>query len=103
MRNTLLQMVQSILSDMDSEAVNSISDTVEAEQVASVIQETFFNIVAARYIPEHRPLIKLTSGTGNGTRATMDDFDFQVAPAQEPVAQPAQATTAPQGNLSDIG
>ena len=49
------------------------------------------------------PLIKLTSGTGNGTRATMDDFDFQVAPAQEPVAQPVQATTAPQGNLSDIG
>ncbi len=61
MRNTLLQMVQSILSDMDSEAVNSISDTVEAEQVASVIQDTFFNIVAARDIPEHRQLIKLTS------------------------------------------
>ena len=44
MRNTLLQMVQSILSDMDSEAVNSISDTVEAEQVASVIQDTFFEL-----------------------------------------------------------
>ena len=49
------------------------------------------------------PLIKLTSGTGNGTRATMDDFDFGVAPAPQPVAQPVQATTAPQGNLSDIG
>ena len=54
-------MVQSILSDMDSEAVNSISDSVEAEQVASVIQDTFFNLIAARDIPEHRQLIKLTA------------------------------------------
>jgi hypothetical protein len=50
-----------------------------------------------------QPLIKLTSGTGNGTRATMDDFDFQVAPAPQPVAQPVAQTVAPQGNLSDIG
>lgn len=58
-------MVQSILSDMDSEAVNSISDSVEAEQVASVIQDTFFNLIAARDIPEHRQLIKLTSLADN--------------------------------------
>lgn len=61
MKRTLLEMVQSILSDMDSEAVNSISDSVEAEQVASVIQDTFFNLIAARDIPEHRQLIKLTA------------------------------------------
>jgi hypothetical protein len=36
MKRTLLEMVQSILSDMDSEDVNSISDTNEAEQIASV-------------------------------------------------------------------
>ena len=58
-------MVQSILSDMDSEAVNSISDSVEAEQVASVIQDTFFNLIAARDIPEHRQLIKLTALADN--------------------------------------
>ena len=61
MKRTLLEMVQSILSDMDSESVNSISDSVEAEQIASVIQDTFFNLIAARDIPEHRQLIKLTS------------------------------------------
>lgn len=61
MKRTLLEMTQSILSDMDSEAVNSISDTVEAQQIASVIEDTFFNIVAAKDIPEHRQLIKLTS------------------------------------------
>ena len=61
MKKTLLEMVQSILSDMDSEAVNSIDDTVEAQQIASVIEDTYYNIVAARDIPEHQQLLKLTS------------------------------------------
>ena len=61
MRRTLLSMVQSILSDMDSEDVNSISDTVEAQQIASVIQDTYFNIIAAREIPEHKQMLQLTS------------------------------------------
>lgn len=54
-------MTQSILSDMDSEGVNSIADTVEAMQVASVIEDTFYNIISARDIPEHRQLVKLVS------------------------------------------
>ena len=61
MKKTLLEMVSSILSDMDSEAVNSISDTVEAQQVASVIEDVYYNIIAARNIPEHQQLLKLTS------------------------------------------
>jgi len=61
MKKTLLEMVSSILSDMDSEAVNSIGDSVEAQQIASVIEDTYFNIIAARDIPEHRQLLKLTS------------------------------------------
>ena len=65
MKRTLLEMTQSILSDMDSEAVNSISDTVEAQQIASVIEDTFFNITSARDIPEHRQLIKLTALSNN--------------------------------------
>tara|TARA_S200002703_G_scaffold159788_1_gene174705 strand:+ start:2978 stop:3709 length:732 start_codon:yes stop_codon:yes gene_type:complete len=69
MRNTLLEMVQSILSDMDSENVNSISDSVEAQQVASVIEDTFFNIIAAREIPEHKQLLKLTA-LADSTRPT---------------------------------
>ena len=61
MKKTLLELVQSILSDMDSEPVNSISDSIEAEQIASVIEDTYFNFISAREIPEHRQLIKLTS------------------------------------------
>ena len=60
MKRTLLEIVQSILNDMDSEAVNSISDTVEAEQIASVVEDTYYNIVAAREIPEHKQLLEMT-------------------------------------------
>tara|TARA_R100000030_G_scaffold25653_1_gene18636 strand:- start:1078 stop:1755 length:678 start_codon:yes stop_codon:yes gene_type:complete len=46
---------------MDSENVNTIADTVEAQQVASVVEDTYFNIIAARDIPEHNKLIPLVS------------------------------------------
>lgn len=61
MKRTLLSMVQSVLSDMDSEPVNSIFDTEEAQQVASVFRDTYFNIIAARDTPEHDQLVKLTA------------------------------------------
>ena len=60
-KKSLLEIVQSILSDMDSEDVNSIADTLEAQQVAKVVEDTFYNIVATRSIPEHASLIKLTA------------------------------------------
>jgi len=63
MKTTLLQVVQSILSDMDSEEVNSISDTIEAQQVASVVEDTYYNIIAAREIPEHNKLMSLTAAS----------------------------------------
>ena len=69
MKRDLLSMVQSILSDMDSEDVNAISDSVEAQQVASVIEDTYYNLVADRTIPEHKELLKLTSLSDN-TRPT---------------------------------
>ena len=63
MKKTLLQIVQSILSDMDSEDVNSLSDSVEAQQIASIVEDTFYNIVATRLIPEHQELLKLTAAS----------------------------------------
>lgn len=61
MKQTLLEIVQSILSDMDSEEVNSISDSVEAMQIASVVEDTFFNVVSLKDIPEHKKILRLTS------------------------------------------
>jgi hypothetical protein len=54
---------------MDSEDVNAISDTLEAQQVASVIEDTYYNIISARDIPEHQQLLKLTS-LSDSTRPT---------------------------------
>ena len=58
---TLLEIVQKILSDMDAEEINSIGDTTESTQVASIVEDTFYNIISNRLIPEHQQLIKLTS------------------------------------------
>lgn len=60
MKKTLLAIVQEILSDMDSEEVNSIADSVEATQVASIVKRTFENLIATREIPEHKQLLQLT-------------------------------------------
>ena len=60
-KKTLLQIVQNILSDMDSEDVNSLNDSIEAQQVASIVEDTYYNIIATRHIPEHQELIKLTA------------------------------------------
>lgn len=61
MKKSLIEIVQNILSDMDSEEVNSIGDSVEAMQVATIVETTFHNIIATRLVPEHKELIKLTA------------------------------------------
>lgn len=60
-KKSLLEIVQDILSDMDSEEVNSIADTLESDQVARVVETTYYDLIADRDIPEHYGLIKLTA------------------------------------------
>ena len=45
-KETLIDIVQDILSDADSDDVSSISDTVEADQCARVVRDVFNQIVA---------------------------------------------------------
>jgi hypothetical protein len=54
---------------MDSEDVNSISDSIEAEQIASVVRDVYYNMVSTRMIPEHQELVKLVS-LSNSARPT---------------------------------
>ena len=61
MKLTLLEIVQKTLSDMDSEGVNSISDTLEAQQIASIAEDVYFGIVAGYPRPDEMSLIKLTA------------------------------------------
>ena len=63
-RPTLLDLVQRILSSMDSDSVNNISDTLEAEQVADVIRETYLDIVDEFDLESEHTIFSLTaSGT----------------------------------------
>jgi len=58
---TLLDMTQNILSAMDSDYVNSIGDSVEADQIAVVIKETYFDLISSVLkLPEHKEIINLT-------------------------------------------
>lgn len=50
-KKTLLELVQNILSAMDSDEVNSIGDTIEALQVAEVVKETYEDITVGVDIP----------------------------------------------------
>ena len=55
-RMTLLEMTQNILSAMDSDEVNSVSDTVESMQVAEEIVTTYYDLFADRDLPSSKTL-----------------------------------------------
>lgn len=61
MKFTLLEMTQEILSAMDSDEVNSISDTVESMQVANVIKHVFYDRAVDIGLPEHETLFELNA------------------------------------------
>lgn len=61
LKKTLLAMTQKILSSMDSDYVNSINDTVEAQQVAEIIQEVYGNMVVELDLPTHNLVTTLVA------------------------------------------
>lgn len=69
-KDTLLDIVQGILSDADGDEVNSISDTVESDQCARVVRMIHDNIVDQNDLAYHEQLKKLTA-TGASTPCIM--------------------------------
>lgn len=63
MKLTLLDMTQTILSSLNSDEVNSISDTTESMQVAEIIRQTYFNLISRVNFPEHDQLVQLDAST----------------------------------------
>jgi len=59
MKYTLLDIVQTVLNAMDSDEVNSIHDTVESQQVASVVRECYLDILSRSDLPEQFNLFEL--------------------------------------------
>lgn len=65
-KKTLLQMVQSILNDLDSDEANSIDDTVEATQVAQIVRDCYDEMISNRNWPQQKKIIQLeASGSLN--------------------------------------
>src|SRR5690606_4445772 len=64
MKKTLLEMTRAILNEMDSDDVNSISDTVESMQVAQILHGCFQEMMSNRNWPSNRKLLQVDhSGT----------------------------------------
>src|SRR6476661_687590 len=61
MAKTLLNLTQNILSAMDSDEVNSVYDTVEALQVATIIIETLESEFNNIDIPSFNKIVQLQS------------------------------------------
>jgi len=71
MKQTLLQMTQDILSGMSSDEVNSISDTPESLQVATIIKQKYFDIINRLDLPDHDQLIQLQPSLDETTPVIM--------------------------------
>lgn len=70
MKYSLLQMTQDILSNMSSDEVNSISDTSESLQVATIIKQKYYDIVSRGDLPNHNQLFQL-NGSLDQTKPTL--------------------------------
>lgn len=66
---SLLEIVQDILSDMGSDPVNTLDDTEEAMQVATIVKNVFYNITANRDWNHTKRLLRLEP-SGDHTRPT---------------------------------
>lgn len=61
MARTLLDIVQDILSTLDSDNVSSIADTVESDQVADIVKKTYFDVIDEYQLPAQRVITNLES------------------------------------------
>lgn len=60
MAKTLLDITQDILSDIDGDQVNSITDTEESEQVARIVAATYRFMVTTKIVPRTMRAVALT-------------------------------------------
>lgn len=66
---TLLEMVQDILNSMDSDNVNSITDTIESTQVADTLKTVYYNLLVHRDW-EHLKTLTTLEQVGDTTQPT---------------------------------
>lgn len=65
MKETVLKIVQRTLSEMGSDRVNSIDDTVESQRVADLLADVFYELIDSRTWEQHKKIINLDSTSDN--------------------------------------
>jgi len=65
MKYTLLEMVQNIMSSMDSDEINSISDTTESQQVVQIIKTVYDDLITRGGMTSYKTLFNLTASGDN--------------------------------------
>lgn len=75
MKQTLLEMTQDILSDMSDDEVNSIDDTFDSQQVATIIRSSYLAMMSNRNWPHQRKLLQIypTSSIRTPTHMVMQE------------------------------
>lgn len=61
MNKTLLEISQIILSSMDSDEVNSISDSIESQQLGLILESVFYDIATDLDLPQFETLLELNA------------------------------------------
>src|SRR5262245_33890392 len=70
MKFSVLELTQEILSSLISNEVNSITDTVESLQVATLLRSGFYDLAVDLNLPEHETLIELDA-SNDATKPTL--------------------------------
>lgn len=70
MKYTLLELVQTIASSLDSDEINSITDSVESEQITKIVKTVYFDIIGRANLPEHYSLKNLQA-SGNSSKPVL--------------------------------
>ena len=68
---TVLEMTQDILSAMDSDEVNSIGDTIEAQQVVTIIKSCYNDITSGVEFPDQHDIFQLDPSLDPNKPVTM--------------------------------
>lgn len=77
MKYQLIDMVQELLSAMDSDEVDSISDTTEAMQVAHCVRTAYYNLIEDIDPPQHYVTFNLT--TAGSTAPTIMTLPSEIS------------------------
>lgn len=95
MKYTLLDIVQTVLASMDSDEVNSITDTTESLQIAYIVRNVFGRMCASGDLPAHMSTFNLTATSASTptlmtkptTVTNIEWLKYNVQSASNPVPQ----------------